>query len=183
MRDVRADVQSPKHQVQARQPIKVNSQASDFFSPAEVKIPKTPQRSRKSYQSRQRGTTAPAPLQSAFKMAPGYEPPKHRERPFFPNQTSDTRRAGTEEPSPTTILPEQHKFQSHASHDVTPSRPLFLLANAAVDAADGSGDGDDTWPRSSTMMDLGDQGQENLNGSFASSGIVNDRSVSAFRLE
>jgi hypothetical protein len=175
VRDERADVQSPKHQTQARQPIKATGQASDFFSPTEDRIPKTPQRSRKSDQSRQRGTTAPAPLLSAFKTAPGYEPPQHRQRPFFPNQTSDTRRAGTEEPSPSTIFPEQHTSQNHASHDATPSRPLFLLANAAVDAADGNGDGDDTWPRSGTVMDLGDQSQEVANASLASVGIANDK--------
>jgi hypothetical protein len=108
-------------------------------------------------------------------MAPGYEPPKHRQRPFFPNQTSDTRRAGTEEPSPSTIFPQQHTSKSHASQDGTPSRPLFLLANAAVDAADGSGDGDDSWPRSGTVMDLGDQSQEVANASLASVGIANDK--------
>jgi hypothetical protein len=168
VRDARADIQSPKHQTQARQPIKATGQASDFFSPTEDRLPKTPQRSRKSDQSRQRGKTAPAPLLSAIKMAPGYEPPKHRQRPFFPCQTSDTRRAGTEEPSP----------ERHASgHDATPSRPLFLLANAAVDAADGSGDGDDTSPRSGTMMDLSDQSQENPAESLASSAMVNNRSV------
>jgi len=176
VRDQRADIQSPKHQTQARQPIKVKDQSNDFFSPAvEVRIPKTPQRSRKSDRSRQRGTTAPAPLQSAFKMAPSYEPPKHRQRPFFPNRISDTRRAGTEEPSPSSAFPERHA----SSHDATPSRPLFLLANAAVDAADGSGDGDDTWPRSGTMLDLGDQNQEVTNASLASSAMDTNRSVLA----
>jgi hypothetical protein len=104
-------------------------------------------------------------------MAPGYEPPQHRQRPFFPNQTSDTRRAGTEEPSTSSALPERHA----SGHDATPSRPLFLLANAAVDAADGPGDGDDTWPRSGTVMDLGDQSQEVANASLPSVGIANDK--------
>jgi hypothetical protein len=172
VRDVRADVQSPKHQTQARQPIKAKGQPRDFFSPAvEDRLPKTPQRSRKSDQSRQRGTTAPAPLLSAIKMAPGYEPPKHRQRPFFPIKISDTRRAGTEEPSPSSAFPDRHA----SNQDATPGRPLFLLANAAVDAADGSGDGDDTWPRSGTVMDLGDQSQEVANASLPSVGIANDK--------
>ena len=107
-------------------------------------------------------------------MAPSYKSPQHRERPFFPNKLSDTRRAGTEEPSPSYAFPEQHG----PNHDVTPSRPLFLLANAAVDAADGSADGDDTWPRSGTMMDLGDQNQQTSTPSLATSAFVKDRSVS-----
>jgi len=159
--------------------MKAKDQSNDFFGPAvEVRIPETPQRSRKSDQSRQRGTTAPAPLQSALKMAPGYEPPKHRQRPFFPNRISDTRRAGTEEPSPSSAFPVRHV----SGHDATPSRPLFLLANAAVDAADRSGAGDDPWPRSGTMLDLVEQSQEVTNASLPSPAMVNNRSVSAFRL-
>jgi hypothetical protein len=172
-------MQASKHQTKARQPIKVQCQSSDFYSPnVGIRLPKTPQRSRKSDQSRQRGTAAPAPLQTAFKMAPGYEPPKHRERPFFPNQTSDTRRTGTEEPSPSAFFPERYPGQSYASvgsgHEATPSRPLFLLANAAVDAADGYGVGDETWPRSGTMKDLGDQDRQTFTPSLASSAMVNN---------
>ena len=107
-------------------------------------------------------------------MAPSYEPPKHRQRPFFPNRISDTRRAGTEEPSPSSAFPERLA----SVHDATPSRPLFLLANAAVDAADGTGVGDDIWPRSGTMMDLGDQSQQTSNPSLASSAMVNDNNKS-----
>jgi len=111
-------------------------------------------------------------------MAPSYKSPQHRERPFFPNKLSDTRRAGTEEPSPSYAFPEQHG----PNHDVTPSRPLFLLANAAVDAVDGIGDGDDTWPRSGTIMDLGDQSQQTSTPSLASSAVGSNRSESAFAL-
>ena len=59
---------------------------------------------------------------------------------------------------------------------------MFLLANAAVDAADGTGVGDDTWPRSGRMMDLGDQSQQTSTPSLASSAMVNNRSASAFEL-
>lgn len=111
-------------------------------------------------------------------MAPSYQSPKHRARPFFPNKISDSRRAGTEEPSPSSAFLEQHG----PNHDVTPSRPLFLLANAAVDAADGSAAGDDTWPRSGTVMDLGDQSQQTSTPSHASSAVVNNRSESAYIL-
>jgi hypothetical protein len=175
-----ANSQTPKRRAPIIQPAKgkgkSRSKAFDVFDGS--KLPKTPQRKSKSDQSRCRSITEPLPLRSALKLAPTYEPPRLLQRPFFPNRISDTRRAGTVEPSSSGCLfAQRQSYASMVSEEGSSSTPLYLLANAASDAAEGQ-PGDDTWPRSGTLIDFGIQSQESSNPS-SSFVAANNRSVSA----
>ena len=147
----------------------------DTFSPAYKTLqqePKTPRRVRKSQPIRCRGSTEPPRLLSAFKSGSSYEPPKPRSRPFFPYQTSDIRRAGSAEPSSSTAFPDRDQG-SHASvptqNGETPSRPLYLLANAASDAAEDNEHphvNPASWLQSGILTDQGSRGLSNSLSSF-----------------
>ena len=149
--------------------------ADDTFCPAVKPLqqePKTPRRVRKTQPIRCRGSTEPPRLLSAFKSGSSYEPPKPRSRPFFPYQTSDIRRAGSAEPSSSTVFPDRDRG-SHASiatqHGETPSRPLYLLANAASDAAEDNEHPHVTpasWLQSGVLTERGSGGPSNSLSSF-----------------
>lgn len=140
--------------------MKGEGKSNDIFALVnEDNLPKTPRRQRnhKSDQSRQRSGTEPAPLRSAFKLTPSYHPPRALKRPFFPYQISHTRRAGTDELSPSTALSGQSRSHESIMRDEgTPSRPLFILANAASDVvARNREHGEGVWPQSRTLTDIG----------------------------
>jgi hypothetical protein len=155
-----------QRQTSSRKAIDNMALVDDPFIPANLPIqqdPKTPRRTRKNQPIRCRGSTEPPRLLSAFKSGPSYEPPKPRSRPFFPYQTSDVRRAGSAEPSSSTLFSGEGQ-ESYASivtqNGETPSRPLHLLANAASDAAEDNEHPHVTpssWLQSGTLTELGSQ--------------------------